>query len=120
MLLLCKFLKGFILARSVSLPSQWYLLKHAYDLWNFAYVYNCIPDHSFYSGAMLLLSCTIPAFFIKKGAWLQHRAQTLALASNVAVFIYHFSRIKKNKLNPLKDEIYKDLKGYKEIVTENK
>ncbi len=51
----------------------------AYDLWNFAYVYNCVPDHSFYAGAALLMSCTIPAFFIKKGAWLQHRAQTLAI-----------------------------------------
>lgn len=49
----------------------------AYDLWNFAYVYNCVPDHAFYAGAMLLLSCTIPAFFIQKGAWLQHRAHTL-------------------------------------------
>lgn len=128
----------------------------AYDLWNFAYVYNCIPDHSFYSGAMLLLSCTIPAFFIKKGAWLQHRAQTLALwamfsltfpmfadtsafavqsshnatalwvvsglalASNVAVFIYHFSKVIKNKRNPLKDEIYTDLEAYKLIVAEKK
>jgi hypothetical protein len=51
----------------------------AYDLWNFAYVYNCVPDHAFYAGAALLISCTIPAFFIKKGAWLQHRAQTLAI-----------------------------------------
>lgn len=51
----------------------------AYDLWNFAYTYNCIADHSFYCGLALLLSCTIPTFFIKKGAWLQHRAHTLAL-----------------------------------------
>ena len=51
----------------------------AYDLWNYAYTYNCIADHSFYTGLALLLSCTIPAFFVKKGAWLQHRAQTLAL-----------------------------------------
>ncbi|QYF72984.1 DUF5692 family protein [Cryobacterium sp. PAMC25264] len=50
----------------------------AYDLWNFAYVYNAVGDHSFYAGAALLVSCTIPAFFIKRGAWLQHRAQTLA------------------------------------------
>lgn len=50
----------------------------AYDLWNFAYVYNCVGDHSFYAGAALLISCTIPAFMLKKGAWLQHRAQTLA------------------------------------------
>jgi len=51
----------------------------AYDLWNFAYTYNCIADHSFYCGLTLLLACTIPAFFIKKGAWLQHRASTLGL-----------------------------------------
>jgi hypothetical protein len=51
----------------------------AYDLWNFAYTYNCISDHSFYCGVALLLSCTIPAFFIVRGAWLQHRASTLAL-----------------------------------------
>ncbi|WP_024287452.1 DUF5692 family protein [Cellulomonas sp. KRMCY2] len=50
----------------------------AYDLWNFAYVYNAVGDHAFYAGAALLVSCTIPAFFIKRGAWLQHRAQTLA------------------------------------------
>lgn len=60
-------------------PDQlwWWII--AYDLWNFAYVYNCVSDHSFYAGAALLVSCTIPAFFIGKGAWLQHRAQTLAL-----------------------------------------
>ncbi len=51
----------------------------AYDLWNFAYVYNCVPEHAFYAGAALLVSCTIPAFFIKRGAWLQHRAQTLGI-----------------------------------------
>ena len=51
----------------------------AYDLWNFAYTYNCISDHSAYCGLALLLSCTIPTFFIKRGAWLQHRAQTLGL-----------------------------------------
>ena len=50
----------------------------AYDIWNFAYVYNCVGDHSFYAGAALLIGCTIPAFYIRKGAWLQHRAHTLA------------------------------------------
>lgn len=51
----------------------------AYDIWNFAYVYNCVGDHAFYAGAALLVSCTVPAFLLAKGAWLQHRAQTLAL-----------------------------------------
>lgn len=51
----------------------------AYDIWNFAYVYNCVSDHAFYAGAALLASCTIPVLFIRKNAWLQHRAQTLAV-----------------------------------------
>lgn len=55
----------------------WWII--AYDLWNFAYVYNCVSDHSFYAGAALLVGCTLPAFFLKKGAWLQHRAHTLAI-----------------------------------------
>lgn len=59
-------------------PDMLWFWVIAYDLWNFAYVYNCVGDHSFYAGAALLISCTIPAFFIKKGVWLQHRAHTLA------------------------------------------
>lgn len=127
----------------------------AYDLWNFAYTYNCIADHSFYCGLALLLSCTIPAFFIKKGAWLQHRAQTLALwamfiltvptfadrlapvstthnptaffvvsllalIANAALVVYQFNKLRKNKLNPLKDEIYTDSKAYKQAIAENR
>ncbi|GAA0751864.1 MULTISPECIES: DUF5692 family protein [Clostridium] len=51
----------------------------AYDLWNFAYTYNCLPGHSWYCGFALLLAPTICAFTVGKGAWLQHRAHTLAL-----------------------------------------
>lgn len=126
----------------------------AYDVWNFAYTYNCISDHSFYCGLILILSCTIPAFFIRKGAWLQHRAHTLALwimfvmtipqfadriapvatthnpkaffivslislLLNIALVAYQFTKIRKKKLNPLKDEIYSDTKGYMEVVQEN-
>lgn len=126
----------------------------AYDLWNFAYTYNCISDHSFYAGLALLLSCTIPTFFIKKGAWLQHRAHTLALwimfvmtipsfadriapvptthdpkaffivslvslLANIALVVYQFYRIRKYRLNPLKDEIYTGTNAYKQVVEEN-
>ena len=66
-------------AKDMIWPDMLWFWIIAYDLWNFAYVYNCVGDHSFYAGAALLISCTIPAFFIKKGAWLQHRANTLAL-----------------------------------------
>jgi hypothetical protein len=51
----------------------------AYDLWNFAYTYNCLPGHSWYCGFALLLAPTVCSFTIGKGAWLQHRAQTLAI-----------------------------------------
>ena len=51
----------------------------AYDLWNFAYTYNCLPGHTWYCGLALLLAPTICAFTVGKGAWLQHRAHTLAL-----------------------------------------
>lgn len=51
----------------------------AYDLWNFSYTYNCLPGHAWYCGFALLLAPTLCAFTLGKGAWLQHRAQTLAL-----------------------------------------
>jgi len=133
-------------------PDMLWFWVVAYDLWNFAYVYNCVPDHAFYAGAALLISCTIPAFFIKKGAWLQHRAQTLAfwmmfvmvfpgfvdtsrfavksshsvaalwvvsslaLASNVAVFVYQAWKVLKLRKNPLRDELHTDLPEYQAVA----
>jgi hypothetical protein len=76
----------------------------AYDLWNFAYTYNCIGDHSFYAGVMLLASCTLAAFFLKRGAWLQHRAHTLAIwcmfAQTMPAFIDTSAFAVKASLNP--------------------
>ena len=51
----------------------------AYSIWNFAFTYNAIPTHSFYAGLALLIAPALCAFTLGKGAWLQHRAQTLAL-----------------------------------------
>lgn len=51
----------------------------AYDFWNVAYCYNCISTRAMYSGVSLIVACTIAEFVFKKGVWLQHRAQTLAL-----------------------------------------
>lgn len=59
-------------------PDQLWFWIIAYDIWNFAYVYNCVSDHSFYAGLALLLSCTLPLYIFKNGAWIQHRAYTLA------------------------------------------
>ena len=62
----------------------------AYDIWNFAYVYNCVSDHSFYAGLALLIAPTLIAFVIKKGAWLQHRAHTLAAWMMFTMTFPHF------------------------------
>lgn len=70
-------------------PDMMWFWIIAYDLWNFAYVYNCLTDRAFYSIA-LLLSCTIPAFTIKKGAWAQHRVHTLALYMMVMLTFPNF------------------------------
>ncbi len=138
--------------RDMMWPDMLWFWVIAYDIWNFAYVYNCVSDHSFYAGAALLIAPTLTAFFIKKGAWLQHRAHTLAfwmmftmayptfvddtifsvksshdpvalfvvsalaLAANIAVVVYAVYRIKKYKLNPLKQEIYANLKVYNEVA----
>lgn len=43
----------------------------------------------------------------------------ISLASNLSLAIYQFNKIRKNKLNPIKDEIYADTKVYKCVIKEN-
>ncbi|MDR3284660.1 MAG: DUF5692 family protein [Treponema sp.] len=78
-------------SRDMLWPDMLWFWIIAYDLWNFAYTYNCLPGHSWYCGFALLLAPTICSFTIGKGAWLQHRAHTLALwcmfAQTVPAFI---------------------------------
>ena len=57
----------------------------AYDIWNITFVYLNFPDLVMINVAVLL-SCTLPAIFIKKGTWLQARAFTLSL-----FMIYYFT-----------------------------
>ncbi|WP_125703026.1 DUF5692 family protein [Lacticaseibacillus daqingensis] len=59
-------------------PDQIWPWIVAYDVWNFAYVYNCVGDHAFYAGLGLLVAPTAAALLFHKGTWLQDRAQTLA------------------------------------------
>ncbi|MGF6376567.1 hypothetical protein M2140_001644 [Clostridiales Family XIII bacterium PM5-7] len=66
-------------SRDMLWPDMLWFYIIAYDLWNFAYTYNCLPHHSWYCGLALLLAPTLCSFTVGKGAWLQHRAQTLAL-----------------------------------------
>ncbi|NLH00598.1 MAG: hypothetical protein GX488_01640 [Clostridiales bacterium] len=138
-------------SRDMLWPDMLWFWIIAYDLWNFAYTYNCLPHHAWYCGLALLIAPTLCAFTVGKGAWLQHRAQTLALwcmfaqtfpkfqdfskfsvvssynpttynvvsglalASNIAVFIYMIYKVAKTKRNPYTGELYTDLAKYKEI-----
>lgn len=66
-------------SRDMLWPDMLWFWIIAYDVWNFAYTYNCLPGHAWYCGFALLLAPTLCAFTVGKGAWLQHRAQTLAI-----------------------------------------
>jgi hypothetical protein len=66
-------------SRDMLWPDMLWFYIIAYDLWNFAYTYNCLPNHSWYCGLALLIAPTLCSFTVGKGAWLQHRAHTLAL-----------------------------------------
>ena len=66
-------------SRDMLWPDMLWFWIIAYDLWNFTYTYNCIPSHSWYAGFALLFAPTLCSFTLGKGAWLQHRAQTLAI-----------------------------------------
>lgn len=132
-------------------PDMMWFWIIAYDLWNFAYTYNCLPHHAWYCGFALLLAPTLCAFTLGKGAWLQHRAHTLALwcmfaqtfpmfqdnsmfrvnstynpavynvvstlalAANIAVFVFMLYKIKKTGRNPYKTELYSGMKKFKEV-----
>lgn len=55
----------------------WFIV--AYDLWNFEYTYSNLPTHTWYCGVALLLAPTFANALWNKGAWIQNRANTLAL-----------------------------------------
>jgi hypothetical protein len=55
----------------------WFIM--AYDIWNFEYTYLNLPTHSWYCGFALLLAPTFANALWNKGAWIQNRANTLAI-----------------------------------------
>lgn len=71
-------------------PDMMWFWIIAYDLWNFAYTYNSVSDRSMYCGVVLLLACTIPAFFIKRGVYAQHRVRTLAVNMIITMSVPSF------------------------------
>ncbi|MCR4830509.1 MAG: DUF5692 family protein [Pseudobutyrivibrio sp.] len=55
----------------------WFII--AYDVWNFEYTYLNLPTHTWYCGFALLLAPTFANALWNKGAWIQNRANTLAI-----------------------------------------
>ncbi len=55
----------------------WFIV--AYDIWNFEYTYLNLPTHAWYCGLALLLAPTFANALWNKGAWIQNRANTLAI-----------------------------------------
>ena len=55
----------------------WFIV--AYDVWNFEYTYLNLPTHTWYCGVALLLAPTFANALWNKGAWIQNRANTLAI-----------------------------------------
>ena len=66
-------------SRDMIWPDMTWPYVIGYTRWNYAYVYNCISNRSLYAGFGILTAAVIAEYFFKRGAWLQHRAQILAL-----------------------------------------
>ena len=60
-------------------PDMIWVYIIVYDIWNFAYTYNCLPTHSWFCGVALLLAPTIAALIWNKGGWIMNRANTLCI-----------------------------------------
>ena len=141
-------------SRDMIWPDMTWMYIIGYTLWNFAYVYNCISTRSMYAGFGILTTAMVAEFVLKRGAWLQHRAQTLAFYAmfslsfdyqssplfqivptykesmwmtisvisfvfNLGVFAYMLYTIKKDKKNPLTQEIYTETNYYKKTIKAN-
>ena len=73
-------------------PDMTWLYIVGYTIWNFAYVYNCISTRSMYAGLTILTAALLAELFFKRGAWLQHRAQTLSMFAMFSLSVdYHQS-----------------------------
>lgn len=86
-------------------PDMIWVYILVYDVWNFAYTYNCLPTHAWFCGVALLLAPTIAALLWNKGGWIMNRANTLAIWCMYA------------QVFPLFQEIFKDGTRYFPWVT---
>ena len=76
----------------------WFII--AYDLWNFEYTYNNLPTHTWYCGVALLLAPTFANALWNKGAWIQNRANTLAIWCMFAQVVPLFQICKRFSVMP--------------------
>lgn len=60
-------------------PDMIWVFILAYDVWNFQYTYLNLPTHAWYCGLALLLAPTFANALWNRGAWIQNRANTLAI-----------------------------------------
>lgn len=65
-------------SRDMVWPDMTWMYIVGYTIWNFTYVYNCISNRSMYAGIGILGAALIAELVFKRGAWFQHRAQTLS------------------------------------------
>ena len=76
----------------------WFIV--AYDIWNFEYTYLNLPTHTWYCGVALLLAPTVANALWNKGAWIQNRANTLALWCMFAQVVPTFQISKRFSVLP--------------------
>ena len=57
-------------------PDMIWVYILVYDVWNFAYTYNCLPTHTFLLG---VARRTDNRLFWNKGGWIMNRANTLCI-----------------------------------------
>lgn len=82
-------------------PDMTWCFIIAYDLWNFEYTYNNLPNHTWYCGLALLLAPTFANAFWNKGGWIQNRANTLALWCMFAQVVPMFQNHSKFTVLPV-------------------
>ena len=68
-------------------PDQLWFMIIAYDLWNISYCYNSISTRAMYAGVAIIIACSLGVFFGHRGAWLQDRAQTLAIFATFSLVV---------------------------------
>lgn len=90
-------------SRDMIWPDMTWMYIIGYTIWNFAYVYNGISTRSMYAGVTILGAALFAELFFKRGAWLQHRAQTLSLFAMFSLSV-DFTSLSYFQITPVYNE----------------